>query len=72
MKQIAIKNGFAESNKVYKANKEAFIGHVGDVAEMLRIALTGRKNSPNLYFVMKVLGGLESTKRIDYVISLLK
>ena len=72
MKQVAIKNGFAESNKVYKANKENFLGHVGDVAEMLRIALTGRKNSPNLYFVMKVLGSSESSKRIDYVISLLK
>jgi len=45
---------------------------VGDVAEILRIALTGRKNSPNLYFVMKVLGSEESSKRVDYVISLLK
>lgn len=72
MKQVAIKNGFAESNKIYKANKENFLGHVGDVAEILRIALTGRKNSPNLYFVMKVLGSEESSKRVDYVISLLK
>lgn len=72
VKKIAVANGFAESNKIYKMNTELYLGHVGDVAEILRIALTGRKNSPNLYYVMKVLGILESTSRIDYVISLLK
>jgi glutamyl-tRNA synthetase len=72
VKEIAKKNGFAESNKIYKANKEAFLGHVGDVAEIIRITLTARRNSPNLYFVMKVLGKDTSTNRFDYVISLLK
>lgn len=71
VKQIAVKNGFAESNKIYKANKELYRGHVGDVAELLRIALTGRKNSPNLYYVMKVLGVEQSNWRIEHVISLL-
>jgi len=71
IKKNAVEHGFAESNKIYKANKEFYRGHVGDVAELLRITLTGRKNSPNLYYVMKVLGVTESISRIDYVISLL-
>ena len=45
---------------------------VGDVAEILRITLTGRKNSPNLYYVMKILKKDECDRRINKVISLLK
>ena len=45
---------------------------VGDVAEILRITLTGRKNSPNLYYVMQILGKEESSRRMDEVIKLMK
>lgn len=68
MKEIGEQHGFAPNNKTYKANKDAYKGHVGDVAEMLRIALTNKKNAPNLYYVMKVLGKNESNRRIDKVI----
>ncbi len=47
-------------------------GNIGDLAEILRITLTGRKNAPNLYSVMALLGLEEAHRRIDYVISLLK
>ena len=72
MKAIAGEQGFAMNNKEYKANPEAFKGSVGDVAEILRITLSGRKNSPNLYYVMKILQKPECDRRIDKVISLLK
>lgn len=71
MKEIGEQHGFAPNNKTYKANKDAYKGHVGDVAEMLRIALTNKKNAPNLYYVMKVLGKNETNRRIDKVIKLL-
>lgn len=71
MKQIGEEQGFAINNKVYKANKDMYKGHVGDVAEMLRISLTGRKNAPNLYYVMKVLGKNETNRRIEKVIKAL-
>lgn len=71
VKQIAQKHHFAQSNKIYKTAPDQYLGHVGDVAEFLRIALTGRKNAPSLYHVMKVLGSKESSLRLDYVISLL-
>lgn len=71
MKEIGESIGFAGSGKIYKQNPEVYKGSVSDVAEMLRIALTTRKNSPNLYCVMNILGKEECDKRIDFVVSLL-
>lgn len=71
MKQIAESLSFAPNGKTFKANPELYKGTVGDVAEMLRITLTGKKNSPNLYYVMKVLGKSKSDERIDKVVSIL-
>ena len=71
MKEIGVQIGFAGNNKEFKANPESFKGTISDVAEMLRITLTGRKNSPNLYYVMTILGKEECNRRINKVISLL-
>lgn len=70
MKEIGIKLGFAANNKEFKANPEAFKGSIGDVAEILRISLTTKKNSPNLYYVMKVLGKEECDRRINKILSI--
>ena len=72
MKEIGSAHGFTGDRKTYKANPELFKGTIGDVAEILRICLTGRKNSPNLYYVMRILGKAECDRRIDSVISNLK
>ena len=69
LKELGTKYGFAESNKIYKQNKDMYIGHVGDVAELLRITLTSSKQSPNLYYVLQILGKDKIAKRIDYVIN---
>lgn len=71
MKEIASKHNFASSNKEYKQNKDMYVGQVGDVAEMLRITLCSRKNAPNLYCVMVVLGKNEVMRRIDKIVTLL-
>ena len=72
LKEIGVKLNYAANNKDYKANPEMYKGNIGDLAEILRITLTGRKNAPNLYSVMKVLGLDESHRRIDCVISMLR
>ena len=41
------------------------IGHVGDVAEIIRLAVTNRKNSPNLHDVLVILGKEEVDRRIE-------
>ena len=69
LKELAVKHKFAENNKEYKKNKDLYIGHVGDVAEMIRIALTSSKNSPNIYYVLKILGEEQIKSRISLAIS---
>ena len=69
MKEIGEKLGFAPNGKTFKQNPDQYKGTVGDVAEMLRISLTTRKNSPNLYYVMKILGKEECDRRFNSVIS---
>ncbi len=56
IKAIAENNGFCPDMKAYKANPEAYKGSVADVSMFLRIAVTGRMNSPDLYEVMQILG----------------
>ncbi len=68
LKVIASECGFAANVKEYKKNKEAFKGHIGDVAEIIRIAITTRKQTPNLYFILKILGVKGYTERINKVI----
>ncbi len=47
--------GFASDMKEYKANKEGFKGSYGDTASIIRMAVTGRKNTPDLYEICKLL-----------------
>ena len=72
LKELGSKYNFAANNKEYKKNKEVFIGHIGDVAEMVRIALTSSKQSPNLYYILRILKNDEVTRRIKKVIDLIK
>ena len=72
LKALGLKHGFAESGKIYKQNKDLYIGQVGDVAEMIRIAMTTSKQSPNLYYVLRVLKKDEVQRRINLVINKIK
>ena len=72
LKALAAKYGFAENAKTYKKNRELYKGHVGDVAEMVRIALTSSKQSPNIYYVLRILKIDEIRNRIQKTISLIK
>lgn len=53
---MATELGFASSPKEYKNEPESFKGHVGDVAGVIRVAVTGRLNTPDLYTIMQTLG----------------
>ena len=65
LKAIAERLGFAPEMKLYKQEPEKYRGHVGDVAMILRVAITGRQQSPDTYFVMKVLGKEKVMQRIE-------
>ena len=65
IKKFAIENGYASNNKEYKENPDKFKGNVGDVCEILRVIITGRRNSPDLYSIMQILGKERINKRIE-------
>lgn len=46
IKSMASSLGFCPEVKEYKKNPGAWKGHVGDVSTVLRIAVTGRRNTP--------------------------
>ncbi len=65
IKAVAEGLGFAADMKEYRQNPEAFPGSVADVSMFLRLAVTGRVNSPDMYDVMQVLGQARVLARID-------
>ena len=72
VKELGARHKFAESGKIFKQNPEAYVGHVGDVAEIIRLAVTNRKNSPNLHDVLVILGKEEVDRRIDRALKSLR
>ena len=72
LKQITVECGFCDNMKVYKKNKEAYKGSIADVSEILRVTVSTRKNTPNPYWVLKILGEAEVTRRINNVIAKLE
>ncbi len=71
IKLVAPKLNFAAETKEYRANPEAYKGSAGDLSTILRIAVTGRTNTPDLCSIMQVLGKDECFKRIDTMIEVL-
>ncbi len=64
VKAVTAGIGFAADMKEYKADPDAYPGSVADVSTFLRVAVTGRTNSPDLYTVMSLLGSERSVSRI--------
>ena len=65
IKELAGELGYAKEVKEYKANPDAYKAHVGDVSTVLRVALTGRTNTPDMYEIMQVLGKESIEKRFN-------
>ncbi len=65
LKGVAPLVGFAAETSEYKANPEKFKGNVSDAAEILRIAITGSPNSPDLCTIMGILGKTRSLARLN-------
>ena len=72
IKAVAESIGYASDMKAYKADPAAFRGNVADVSMFLRVAVTGRLNSPDMYAVMQVLGAERVKARIRAMLDTLK
>lgn len=71
LKTKAIKHNFVD-NKTYKQNPSLYAGNVSDASKFIRIAITGKENSPELYSIMKIIGKIECVKRINLLVDYLK
>ena len=65
IKEMCPKFGFASETKEYKANPENFKGSVAHACEVIRVAVTGRVQTPDLYEILKLLGKSRIKERIE-------
>lgn len=72
IKSLCAPFGYCENMKEYRQNPDGFKGSVADVSSIIRIALTTLTNTPDLYYIMRLLGREEIDRRIDRVVSLMQ
>ena len=72
IKALAVELGYAGEVKEFKANPGMYKAHVGDVSTAIRVALTSRTNTPDMYEIMQVLGKDVVSKRLEKAIENLK
>ena len=65
MKKMAEKYGYAANMKDYKENEDKYKGNITDIATVIRVAITTKCQSPDLYEILKVLGKERIEKRIN-------
>ncbi len=56
IKALSVEMGYAGEVKEFKANPGMYKAHVGDVSTVIRVDLTARTNTPDMYEIMQVLG----------------
>jgi len=69
IRELAVSNGYAAKPKDYKNEPEKYKGHVGDVSTVIRRALTGRCNAPDIYEIEHILGEDRVRGRIESAIT---
>ena len=70
IKELSFEFGYAKEIKEFKKNKEAYKGHVGDVSGYIRVVLTSKSQTPDLYEIIKVLKKEEVIRRINKFVNL--
>lgn len=65
IRAIAEKLGYAVKPKDYKKNPDLFKGHVGHVSTVIRVALMGRQQSPDVWEIQQILGEARTRERLQ-------
>ena len=66
-KELCDKLGYASDMKAYKENPDAYKGNVADLTTVIRVGLTGRSQTPDLYELLKLLGKDKVKERFNKV-----
>ena len=64
IQELADRVGYASDMKAFKLNPDGYAGHVGDVSMVLRVAVAGRQNSPDMREIMAILGKEKVEQRL--------
>ncbi len=72
MKGLCEGLGFTPNVKEFKKNPEMFKGHIGDLSTIIRVAVTGRRNTPDLYSIMQILGEEKTKARLKAALDFFK
>ena len=67
IKDLSEELGYAREVKDYKENPDKYKGHVGDVSMVIRVALTTKSQTPNLYSLMNLFGKDRIKERFDLI-----
>ena len=70
VKKMAEGLGYQVNMKEYKANPDAYKGSIADVTGIIRVAITNRQNTPDIFVIMDVLGVDKATQRLEKVLSI--
>lgn len=65
IKSICEYVGYCADTKEYRKNPQNYKGSVGMLSTVIRIAITSRQNTPDLYSIMKLLGKEKCLERIN-------
>ena len=64
LKNVALSQGFAVDNKDFKENPDKYKGNLADFAKIIRVSLSGKNRTPDLWTVMKVMGPERVRRRL--------
>ena len=67
VKELCDKLGYASNIKEYKQNPEKYKGNISDVSTVIRVAITSKSNTPDLYQIIKLFGKERTIKRINLI-----
>ena len=70
VKRMAEGLGYQVNMKEYKANPDAYKGSIADVTGIIRVAITNRQNTPDIFLIMDVLGADKAQARLEKVLSM--
>lgn len=70
IKEFCEAMGYSKNIKAFKKNPGVYKGHVGDVTGIIRVALTNRRNTPDLYEIMQVIGEKKVMERFERIVGI--
>ena len=69
IREMATDMGYAAKPKDFKKNPDDYKGHVGHVSTVIRIALMGRAQSPDVWAIQQLMGEEKVRSRFESALS---